>query len=71
MKITIEVNSQPEWEKLIQLLKELNIGTAEIVRTKSGGSTNHLPLKRGSGKEAVLYVADDFTAPLPDFDEYS
>ena len=34
--------------------------------------TNHqvVSIKRGSAKQIITYMADDFTAPLPDFQNY-
>lgn len=31
---------------------------------------SHLSLKRGSGKEVIRNISDDFDAPLDDFEEY-
>ncbi len=39
----------------------------------AGSTTNALhpvSLKRGSGKNIIAYIADDFTAPLDDFKDY-
>ena len=32
--------------------------------------TPHVPLKRGSAKQFIPYMADDFTAPLDGFQDY-
>ena len=47
-----------ESKKLIKLLKH----------EKNGGEKK--PLQRGSMKGLVLYIADDFDAPLEDFEDY-
>ena len=33
-------------------------------------SNNQIPLKRGSAKDIITYIADDFTEPLDDFKDY-
>lgn len=45
-------------EKLIKLSKA------------SANGVDKQPLQRGSMKGLVLYMADDFNAPLNDFEEY-
>lgn len=37
---------------------------------KESSDTEHLSLKRGSGKGIITYIADDFDSPLEDFREY-
>lgn len=60
---------QTQIQALKPLLTKKNGKAAElpqsITETKSGVSW-----KRGSGKHLVLYMADDFAAPLEDLKEY-
>lgn len=54
----VTVLQELESEKLIKLEK-----VAE-------NSSEKMPLRRGSMKGLVTYIADDFDAPLDDFEEY-
>lgn len=42
----------------------------KISKSQNGKSGNKVPLRRGSMKGLVLYIADDFDAPLDDFNQY-
>ena len=37
---------------------------------QNNGDSSKLSWKRGSGKHIILYIADDFTAPLEELKEY-
>ncbi len=56
--------------KAVRMLDEMeNEKLIEITKpSKNGGEKK--PLQRGSMKGLVLYIADDFDAPLDDFEEY-
>ena len=42
----------------------------KISKFSNGNTDKKKPLQRGSMKGLVLYIADDFDAPLDDFKEY-
>ena len=43
---------------------------ANAIEQKKTDATEILPLKFGAGKSLITYVADNFDAPLSDFNEY-
>jgi hypothetical protein len=40
------------------------------VKNKSPTHSQPVSIKRGSAKQIITYIADDFTAPLSDFKDY-
>ena len=57
---------EPKAEKLLEDLASLNLIKVE----KSKKAKKKEPLKFGSMKGLVVYIADDFDEPLEDFKEY-
>lgn len=64
--------------RLVELVEQLAPG-AEVTITKGGSPMAKLvglalpltdPRRPGSAKAKILYMADDFDAPLEDFKEY-
>lgn len=54
-----------------EFLKKLAFAYHYFYQEKSNGSTQtRISLKRGSAKDIITYIADDFDAPLDDFKEY-
>ncbi|PIY12569.1 MAG: hypothetical protein COZ18_01785 [Flexibacter sp. CG_4_10_14_3_um_filter_32_15] len=56
-----------EFIKKIQRTYQLFIASKENQIDKE---ISHLSLKRGSGKDVIRNISDDFDAPLDDFKEY-
>jgi hypothetical protein len=65
---TVEVTIlQPKAEAMLdEMEKEKLIKLSKTVQNDA----KKKPLQRGSMKGLVLYIADDFDAPLDDFEEY-
>jgi ABC-type phosphate/phosphonate transport system ATPase subunit len=55
-----------------EFLSKLELAYRFFIHAKKTSPTNHQPvsIKRGSAKQIITYIADDFTAPLPDFRDY-
>ncbi len=71
MKVTIEITDPSDWQKLTKLLRELNIKVADVIQPPTDHPNDSaISLKRGSGRHLISHMADDFTAPLTDFNEY-
>lgn len=54
-------------------IQKLNVAYELFVHEKNRPFTQNSPsasLKRGSAKEIIRYMADDFNAPLEDFKDY-
>ena len=71
-KISIAPHKTQEFLQIIQSLQKLGVVTdldvfADTTNKKSG---ERLSLKRGSGRGVITYIADDFNAPLEDFEDY-
>ncbi len=57
--------------KAEQMLDEMaNDKLIKISKPANGNGSKKQPLQRGCMKGLVLYIADDFDAPLDDFKEY-
>ena len=69
LKRTVE-----ELKMQVNLLKDTNflqkLSVAYSIWNNKKDTTPLVSNKRGSGKDAILYISDDFTAPLEDFKDY-
>lgn len=61
---------EQEYLQLKKLVAELQAQLTRLGR-KSSPTQKPLALKRGSGKEVILNMSDDFTFPLKDFEDYT
>jgi hypothetical protein len=52
-----------------EFLSKLELAYHFFIQVKNKSPTNDqsVSIKRGSAKQIITYIADDFTAPLPDF----
>lgn len=65
---TIEVTIlEPKAEAMLEDMESKKL--VKLSKPKKNG-TEKKPLQRGSMKGLVLYMAEDFDAPLDDFEEY-
>jgi hypothetical protein len=63
---TVEVTIlEPEAEAMLDEMENKNL--IKMAHEKNGGKK---PLRRGSMKGLVVYISDDFDAPLEDFADY-
>jgi len=55
-----------------EFLSKLESAYHFFIQIKNNSPTDYQPvsIERGSAKQIVTYIADDFTAPLPDFRDY-
>lgn len=71
-KISIAPHKAQEFLQIMQSLQKLGVVTD--LDTFSDASKEkqdkHLPLRRGAGKNVITYIAEDFTAPLDEFEDY-
>ncbi|EDN66757.1 hypothetical protein BGP_1748 [Beggiatoa sp. PS] len=71
----IKINELTQKLALLQdqeFLSKLDSAYHFFMTKKNQSPTNYQPvsIKRGSAKQIITYIADDFTAPLPDFRDY-
>ncbi len=62
---------EDEYRQMQQLIADLQRTLNQYALPASQEPTSAVSIKRGSGQDAITFIADDFTAPLPDFEEYS
>jgi hypothetical protein len=73
---TLEINEEQIIALLAQMPSEQRERVLNYFRERSANFTKESPPKEkprpvfGSGKDAILYMADDFDAPLEDFADY-
>lgn len=62
---------EDEYRQMQQLIADLQRSLNQYAVPTGNQSTGAVSIKRGSGRDAIAFIADDFTAPLPDFEEYT
>lgn len=71
MQITLNVPDELPTELLQQYISSLETQLLLLVKMAKSEGNEHKPsLKRGSAKGIITFVADDFTAPLEEFEDY-
>jgi hypothetical protein len=75
LEMQIKINHLSKKLALLQdqeFLSKLELAYHFFIHVKNQFPTNYQPvsIKRGSAKQIITYIADDFTAPLPDFQDY-
>ena len=67
--LTYEVTIlKPKAEEMLEEMESEKL--VKLSKLSENGSEEKKPLKRGSLKGFVNYMADDFDAPLEDFEDY-
>lgn len=67
--ITIPENEYLQMQQqLQQLQRQLNWSTRALTLS---ATEQPVSIKRGSAKKLITYIAEDFTEPLPDFQDYT
>ena len=62
---------EEEYRQMQLLIADLQRTLNQYTIAAKTESSTSISIKRGSGRDAIAFVADDFTDPLPDFEEYS
>jgi len=75
LNLQFQINELQQKIALLQdndFLSKLNSAYRFFINFANVPASNHQPvsIKRGSAKQIITYIADDFTAPLQDFQEY-
>ena len=65
METLIVTILEPKAKKLLEDLANLN-----LIKVQESEKSKRKPRKFGSMKGLVVYIADDFDAPLKDFKDY-
>lgn len=66
---TLEITVlEPKAEVMLDEMENENL--IKIEKSDADDRAEKLPLERGCMKGFLLYMADDFDAPLEDFEEY-
>ncbi|GAB4014665.1 hypothetical protein GCM10028808_37800 [Spirosoma migulaei] len=61
---------EDEYRQMQQLIADLQ-RTLNQYAVPARSESSSVSIKRGSGQAAIGFIADDFTAPLADFEEYT
>ncbi|MEZ5672631.1 MAG: hypothetical protein R3E08_09705 [Thiotrichaceae bacterium] len=64
--ITIPENEYLQMQQ--QLQRQLKQSTRSLIFS---ATEQPVSIKRGSAKKLITYIAEDFTEPLPDFQDYT
>ena len=75
LNLQIQINELQQKIALLQdneFLSKLNSAYRFFINVTNLPETNNqsVSIKRGSAKQIITYIADDFTAPLQDFHDY-
>jgi len=54
----------------LQLAYQFFIASKQSVQTNYAKQEEKISLKRGSAKDVITFIADDFNTPLSDFKDY-
>jgi hypothetical protein len=72
MQITFNIPDELPANIVQQYISTIEAQMSLLVKMakESSPENKSLSLKRGSAKNIITYIADDFTAPLDDFKDY-
>lgn len=62
---------EDEYRQMQQLIADLQRTLNQYAVPATNEPPSAVSIKRGSGRDAIGFIADDFTDPLPDFEDYA